>query len=230
MQKDLSFAALSYLQEHYVVVADTLEKLSLLQNELFDFIDLDPPFPESEFSHATYNDFLNTLCSEAFRLAKPNSFVVLWQKPQDFLFAQASLEYTGWRTCHIPFLWTWFGSSTLSSTSTQLTNSYAMALYAYKGSPKLSLNNNSNVFVYPEVPVMKKIHADEKPLNLMKEILATFCSPGSMILSPFLGSGVTLLAAATLHMHAMGFDNVQENKDNFVKKLVNGWNSYIKES
>ena len=52
------------------------------------------------------------------------------------------------------------------------------------------------------------------------DILRTFTTPGSAILSPFAGSGNCLFAAANLKMPAIGFDLDRETRDKFVVRAT----------
>ena len=56
----------------------------------------------------------------------------------------------------------------------------------------------------------------QRPIELMIELLKTFCWEGDRILVPFLGSGTTLLAAEHLKMSAFGFELEQSYKDGFL--------------
>jgi site-specific DNA-methyltransferase (adenine-specific) len=67
--------------------------------------------------------------------------------------------------------------------------------------------------------VSKKIHATEKPLLLLKEILRIVLFPGSSILVPFLGSGSTLRAAYRLGHTGIGWDLAPEHKEAFLRRV-----------
>ena len=66
----------------------------------------------------------------------------------------------------------------------------------------------TSVWDEPIIPTWKhKEHKNEKPLRLMKRLLAFLCGSGGMvILDPFMGSGTTLLAAKALGHSAIGVE------------------------
>ena len=48
-------------------------------------------------------------------------------------------------------------------------------------------------------------HPAQKPLGLMRMLVAVFTNPGGLVLDPFCGSGTTCLAAKQLERHFIGF-------------------------
>ena len=77
-----------------------------------------------------------------------------------------------------------------------------------------------NVFDYNEINPESKVHPTERPIELMMDILYTFCSEGSSVLVPFLGSGNTLLAAANMGMHSLGYDINESYRNSFILKVM----------
>lgn len=51
-----------------------------------------------------------------------------------------------------------------------------------------------------------RCHTTQKPLELMKELVALFTDPGELILDPFMGSGTTLRAAKDCGRKAIGIE------------------------
>ena len=54
--------------------------------------------------------------------------------------------------------------------------------------------------------VTKKIHATEKPVQLLRHLVQASCVPGEVVLDPFSGSGSTLVAAAQLGCKFVGIE------------------------
>jgi ParB/RepB/Spo0J family partition protein len=96
---------------------------------------------------------------------------------------------------------------------------YEMFFIASKGNPTIIKQGRTNTFLFNQVHPTHKIHETERPRDLIKEILETFCLPGSVILSPFLGSGNTILAAKDVGMSAFGYDREKEYKDRFIVRV-----------
>jgi DNA modification methylase len=59
----------------------------------------------------------------------------------------------------------------------------------------------------------EKAHSTQKPLALLRRIIAATSKPGDIILDPFLGSGTTAVAAKELGRHFIGI----EREDRYVK-------------
>lgn len=64
-----------------------------------------------------------------------------------------------------------------------------------------------------------RYHPTQKPLKLIKQLLADFVRPGEIVLDPYMGSGTTLRAAKDLGMRAIGIDISEEYCEIAVKRL-----------
>lgn len=94
---------------------------------------------------------------------------------------------------------------------------YAVVLYR----DKLPMFNNNgrmikNWFHYPRDNRNKypKIHPTQKPVELLKQLIAIFTEEGDVVIDPTAGSGTTLRAALELRRNSYGF----EISKDFVKK------------
>ena len=100
-----------------------------------------------------------------------------------------------------------------------LGNAYEMFFYARKGHPKLNKPGRSNVFTFRPVPPTNKVHPTERPIEMIQEVLSTFGHEGMTVMSPFLGSGNTLLASVNNKMQAFGYDLSREYKTEFTLRV-----------
>lgn len=62
----------------------------------------------------------------------------------------------------------------------------------------------------------RRVHPTQKPLALMRMLVAQFTNPGDVILDMFMGSGTTLVAAAQLGRRAIGI----EQNDRYIKQAI----------
>jgi DNA modification methylase len=102
-----------------------------------------------------------------------------------------------------------------------LANTTEMFFYMRK-STGLIQKARTNSFTYPAVAPNRKIHPTERPIEMIADLLRTFCLPGARILVPFLGSGNTILAASNENMQALGFELNQQYKDAYTVRVHQG--------
>jgi DNA modification methylase len=79
------------------------------------------------------------------------------------------------------------------------------------GSTEYQGLTGQNVLRVPRVPACDKEHGAQKPVGLVRQILATACPAGELVVDPFMGSGTTLDAARSLGMRAVGVDLSERN-------------------
>jgi DNA modification methylase len=103
--------------------------------------------------------------------------------------------------------------------SLYLASCYEQFIYIRKGSPSIIKQGRSNVFNYKPVTSTSKIHPTERPIELIQDVMQTFCWEGSRIMIPFLGSGNSILAASNLGMSAFGWEISQEYKNSFIVRV-----------
>ena len=65
----------------------------------------------------------------------------------------------------------------------------------------------------------ERLHPTQKPLPVMIEIIEDYTTPEDIIIDPFMGSGTTLVAAATLGRKAVGIEINPKYCDIAVKRL-----------
>ncbi len=84
---------------------------------------------------------------------------------------------------------------------------YALILYR----DKLPKFNNHGKMIFNAMPWLKdstspKIHPNQKPVNLLKNLISIFTDPGDVVIDPVAGSAATLIAALQLERNAYGFE------------------------
>lgn len=202
-------------------------------NGLIHFIECDPPYgidlnnmkkvegPTStvesyqEVPINEYAEFMNDLCSELYRVANQNCWMIMWYGPSNYDIVKGACVAAGWQVNDIPAIWAKPSGQTMQP-STNLANCYEPFFICKKGNPVLSKQGRSNVFSFSPVHGPKKYHPTERPIQLMTEILETFSHIGAIVLVPFLGSGVTLRACYLTGRSGFGWDLNGEYKDKFL--------------
>jgi site-specific DNA-methyltransferase (adenine-specific) len=218
------------------IVGDTFRGLSQIQSGVIQFIDCDPPygidldrsakgFQSGKLAHDpnqyhevrrnVYEDFLETLIAECYRVMTRNSWMTFWFGVDPWAnTVYEILEKVGFKTTRTFGIWHKAKPPYhCSQPDTHLASAYDAFYYCRKGDAALFKQGRGNVFHYAPVP--RKVHPTEKPIELMTELLSLFTLPGCQVLVPFLGSGNTLLAAANLNCPAAGYDLSEAYKNDF---------------
>jgi ParB/RepB/Spo0J family partition protein len=207
---------------------------SPIERGQFNFIEIDPPYGidlenikdnedksflqgYQEVPLGDYKIFVENLIQKVSNVAAEDAILMIWTPPQYYHLIFNTLSGYGWNTSWVPAIWLKTNSTGQSrSPSHWLGGSYEPFLYAHRGEARIVKEGRSNVFAYPVVPPIEKIHPTQKPFDLMQELINTFCLPGYSILVPFAGSGVTIAAAFNLGYKVIGYDLNEMYKHYFV--------------
>lgn len=219
------------------IIGDALEYLQKHPTYNYSFINCDPPYginlnaakkgsenvktveqDYQEWDAEIYLQNCTTLARESFRIIQ-HGFLTFWFGIQWYEPLKAILSKEGWRVDPVPGIWYATGSGQTNQPDLMLGKNYEAFFICSKGKPILNKRGRSNVFEFQKLSPEKKIHQTEKPVELMQEIIETFCPPHGEILSPFLGSGVDIRAALRTDRKCIGFDLNSEIKKRFLLKV-----------
>jgi site-specific DNA-methyltransferase (adenine-specific) len=221
--------------EHYHV-GDAFVGMAAEPDNSFTFAEVDPPYGVDldkrksrnqddtamegyqEWSTDSYPAFFQTTAEAVYRLLDHNAFAIFWYGMTWHSEVTAIIRKVGFSIPDIPAIWYKGEAGQTASPDTTLGSCYEPFYLARKGQPKMAKPGRGNVFNYPGL--QKKIHPTEKPLVLMEELFRVCLFPGSRILVPFLGSGVSLRAAYKLGHTGQGWDLSQEHKDGFLRRVA----------
>lgn len=213
------------IEESYIV-GNALELMPTVDEGSFAFAEVDPPYgialndvkrTESEenllaeYKEVEYEDygaFILEAASNVYRLLKPNTFCIWWYGPTHHILVKKSLLDAGFLVDDIPGIWVKgpvpVGQS--QQPQTNLGNAYEPFFICRKGKPVLAKPGSVNVLIESPVHGPDKIHPTERPVALMQRVLDIFCPEGVSIVSPFLGSGNTIIAAHSRNTKCVGWD------------------------
>lgn len=216
------------------VVGDTFELIKELPDNQFHLIELDPPYgvdlseinKNSEHLHDDYNEvdsdeyqaFMHNILHESYRVLKPGGWLICWFGSRWYSMIAKALEVNGFRYHAVPAIWNKPEPGATRSPLVNLGIQYEPFFYARKGNAVIERPGRGNVFTH--AAAKDRFHPAERPISLIMDILATFTAPASRILSPFLGSGNTLLAASNLGMQAMGYDMSSNYKNHYINRVT----------
>jgi len=221
------------------IVGDFFEMIKKVPNKSINLVELDPPYaidlqsmkktthgkfpynPDNynEVGLDVYPNFMREVFKECYRVMSEHSWMILWFGPDPWFETLYQLaSEAGFEGRRIPGIWLKPSGQTMQP-SYNLANCFEMFFYLRKGKPAIIQQGRSNAFEYPPVPPSKKIHPTERPIEMISDILATFCSESARVLVPFAGSGNTLLASANMKMTGIGYDLTESYKDSYILRV-----------
>lgn len=228
----------SKLMDSYLI-GDFFKHIKDVPDGYYDIVEIDPPYAidlankkkktsgsytygedgYNEIDPKDYTEFMWNTLTECYRTMTSNSWLVCWFGPEPwFEKVYDWISMAGFETRRLTGKWFKPSGQTMQPLK-YLANCDEQFFYASKGSPTIKKPGRSNIFEFSPVPSASKIHPTERPINMMQEILSTFGIEGSKVLTPYAGSGNTLLAAALNKMMPTGFDLTQQYKEGYILKV-----------
>ena len=227
--------AIIWASDHFVV-ADVFKRIGAIADGVMHFAEVDPPYgidlkkmrkdkgehlkTYDEIDAKDYPGFIEEISKQIYRVLYPNAFCVWWHGPTWSSMVLGTLLNVGFKVDIIPAIWYKPGGGFTNSPNTKLARSYEPFFVCTKGEPMLRARGRSNVYAIPGVPPSQRIHATERPVELIQEILRTFAYPQARVIVPFLGSGNTLIACYKEGMTGFGYDLSKEHKRGFLIRVA----------
>lgn len=223
---------------NFFIVGDFFTGVKNVPDSSVDFIELDPPYAidikntkrdmietqkdnYNEIDGEQYIEFLGNVFRQCARIMSANSWMVVWHAKEWYDTIQSLLKLND-LVSNSSTIGIWYKGN-VGQTNTPnhyLASCYEQFLYIRKGNPSIVRQGHSNVFHYKPVPSAKKIHPTERPVELIQDLMQTFCWEGARCVVPFLGSGNSILAASNLGLTAFGWDLAQAHKDGYVIRVT----------
>jgi site-specific DNA-methyltransferase (adenine-specific) len=200
--------------EHAVIYCgDSLELLPLFADLSVDHVITDPPYSSHVHSNHKTNDGSEGGANKDLGFASITSETMTFVADQVGRLARRwSLVFSDVESTHLwreavqqrlEYIRTGFWVKT--NPTPQITGDRpgssveAITIAHPKGRKAWNSGGKGNVWTHPVSQKRQgRVHPTEKPLPLMAELVASFTSPGDIILDPFGGAGSTARAAVTL--------------------------------
>ena len=218
------------------VCGDCLEHIKEIPDESVDLVITDPPWgidlqkkrgPRAK-EYATFDDregkekikLYKEIGLELWRVMKPGSHLYIFFGIQFYKEIYHVLSMIGFDVREVPCLWIKEGG-TFTNWEYKPMPQYENFFFAVKvieGHARQLKEQTTDVFTYTRTRV-NRIHPTEKPIELMKRLITLSSAKDEIILDPFAGSAVTLIAAAILERRAIGYEINQELYDAAFRRL-----------
>lgn len=152
-------------------------------------------------------DAIFKVIEESTRFMKKDSWFIMFCATQYFEVIRNKMEECGYKCDWMPGIWYAPGGAQTNQPNFYLARSYEFFIYGRRGNPTIIKQGRSNVFTFERVKYEQgKQHVVQKPLDLMLELLDTFCLPGHKVLDFMMGSGTTLVACIKKGCLPIGFE------------------------
>lgn len=213
---------------------DLTKVLPGLESDIADLILVDPPyglgassggFRQRTVHHHNYEDtpenakeIAKCVLSEGFRICKARANLFMFCDIELFDWLKTASANMGWSPFRRPFIWRKSQSEGLApwgGSGPRITTEFIF--YATKGRRGL-LTSPVDVLEVPRVSRAERLHAAEKPVELLKQIITFSTLPGDFVFDPCCGSGSTLVAAKETKRQALG---IELDKDYFNTAMAN---------
>jgi|SRR5215471_7826469 len=205
-----------------IVLGNLLVEMPKLTAETIDLVICDPPygiqasgqgFRSRTIHHHNYEDDPETaknlakiILREGFRAGKPRANLFMFCDIDLFPYLRDQAAAFGWVPFRRPLIWQKSDSEGLAPWGGQgprITTEFIF--YATKGQRGLNASP-IDVFRVNRVPRTERLHAAEKPVELLQRLIECSTLPGDMVLDPCCGSGSTLVACRESKRAGIGIE------------------------
>lgn len=190
---------------HKVILGDALDIVKTWNSGAFHCVITDPPYgigldqgetkkgnPHPVIYHDdTYDimDIYARIIPEAYRILAENTHAYFFFDIKQYARIYRLLTEAGFVVDGIPLLWVKPGSGQVNHPDSRWGSSYEACFFCRKGNRALLKQGQSNVLAHDPVPPNRKIHAAEKPVALLRQLIESSTAPGEIVIDFFGGSG-----------------------------------------
>ncbi len=225
-----SSMALLRRDDFQLMEGSCLDLLQSLADETFAGIVTDPPYgidadafgQQSYHGGHAYEDgrgsalaIARHILSQGFRVCKPSAHLYMFCDIRLWPDLYQVAKDEGWQPYATPLIW-YKANAGHAPQPGFFTRRYEALLFARKGDRTLTSSSSD---VLPFASVAAKVHAAEKPVDLLTHLLKLSFFPGETILDPCVGSGSIFAAAKAAGMKAVGIE-LEPETINIARKRI----------
>lgn len=201
-----------------VYPGDCIEVMQGLDDESFDVLLFDPPYgvgadkfgeQAMDLGHQYKDDWesaktlISDILASASRVLKPNAHILMFCTFETFEYWRKAYVHYGFKVWPRPLIWSKGQQAHAPVPDYGPRYSYECILFAARGRRKINKLIN-DVIAVPAV--RDKLHAAEKPAELLATLIDFVAAPGSTILDPTCGSGSIFTAAKGKEVYVTGIE------------------------
>lgn len=210
----------SELPAYVYKISTFREFIRELPNNFIGFAELDPPYAinfnetygkttkikstEQDWTYDKLKVEMEWLFRKLYLKLIDNSWLLCWTGKEHWLLMNSLAEKAGFSTQE-PGVWV-KPSGSSNSPKTNMISQYEMFVLMRKGQAQFNINSFPNVITHATINHNQKGHQWEKPIELYSKFMEACGKKESTFLSPFAGSGTSMVAAQLFGMTPMGCD------------------------
>jgi len=194
---------------------DCMDVMAGLPDNSVDMILTDPPYgikyqshgrtksPKFEVLKNDDNDMRFVAYKEMYRILADDSVLVTFASWKNYHKDYAELEkYFDIKNV---IVW-WKHGGGMGDLKHTLATDYELAIVCHKGKCKLRGKREGSVWECGKVAPSKMVHATQKPVKLMRDLILKYTDEGDTVLDGFMGSGSTGVACVETGRNFVGIE------------------------
>lgn len=184
------------IEHDQVYCGDSATVLKILPDNTFHACITDPPWLSFFDESLTRDERTLPVFKELYRVMRYDSFLYVVVGDEDYFYYKEELSKLRFTVSKTPLFWRKLNAlSRRGVRPWEYDRDFEFILLAVKGNPVLTSSTKISSFKdFAAVPSRSLIHPNEKPVELIKDILTDCTYEGQLVLDPFGGSGVTAVA------------------------------------
>lgn len=214
-QANLTRKVAGATQDHRIIHGDCRKELPLLPSNSVATIICDPPYgikadKQGKESNHYYNDdpkYALEICElvirEGFRVAKSRALLFMFCDIDHFVHLRQYAGQQAWTVWRTPLTWFKGDSGHAPWGRAGFRRTTEIVLFASKGQAELRTFGGADLFDFPRVGRGARVHAAEKPVNLLKHLVSISTLAGEIVLDPCAGSGSIIPACRATSTRAI---------------------------
>lgn len=156
-----------------------------------------------------FRAILKWLPKQLYRVCSETAQGFMFFAPEYYQLCIDAFAHAGWVPYPRPVIWTKGQYHQCNAPHLYPASNYEMILFVRKEESHLYKEGETDVISTP--PKLDKIHPTEKPVELIKNLIARIALPGFSLIDPFAGSGAILEAAMTSKLFPAGCEILPDN-------------------